>query len=202
MRKTEAVMQASISPTLATVIFAAATAASAAAAASVPWPVHRAACVSAALYAGLAAYAVYLARCTRRPLRAVAGPLAVTAAVAATAGSVATFALPAAAALAWIRSGICCAAAARRRWVVELVVVAGGLMLADLLCDLRPGLYGRAAGVWGFGLAQAGYFAWCEAKDPAPEAPPAPARFARAHVPADALLRERKLEKAFEELGL
>jgi hypothetical protein len=165
-------------------------------------PVHRTARVNAVLFLALAAYAVYLARLNRKPLRTVSGPLSIVAAAAATAGSIAAFALPAAAALAWIRSDICCSAAGRWKWSAELAAGAGGLVLAGLLCELRPGPYGWAAGVWGFGLAQAGYFAWCEGEGSIPEAHPAPDRLARLQLRAGAVLKEQRLEKAFRDLGL
>ena len=67
---------------------------------------------------------------------------------------------------------------------------------------LAPGPQAWAIGVWGFGLAQAVVVACVDVAAAAP-GPPAPSdRCARAHLRADALLREEKLEKAFEELGL
>jgi hypothetical protein len=192
-------MQKSTSSVVVTLVVAAATAAMVALAASTPLPVPRAACVNAVMYLGLTAYAVYLARRTRCPLRAVTGPLAITGLVALTAGSVTAMALPAAAALAWIRSGIGCTAG-RWRWAAELFAASAGLVVAGLLWDLRPGPLGWAAGVWGFGLVQAAYVAVAGSEPPVLTA--LMTGSSPVHRRAEALLRERRLEQAFRELGL
>jgi hypothetical protein len=189
-------MRTSISPVIAALLFAAAAAVLAAFAAALPYPVPRAIRVNAALYLALAVYALYLTRLDRRPLRAVCGPLLVAAAAALGAGSVPAFALPAAAALLWIRSGICGREPRPLRWVLEGSAGAGGLVLAEMFCRLLPGPYAWAAGVWGFGLAQAAFLACLDPEAADPDRP------AQVHQRADALLRERKLERTFEELGL
>jgi hypothetical protein len=195
-------MRKPISPVIATLLFAAIAALLAALAAALPYRVPRPLRVNAALYLALAGYAVYLARLHRRPLQELCGPLLVAAATALAAGSVAAFAPPAAAALAWVRSGIYRETPRRRSLVLEVMAGAGGLVLAEMVCRLAPGPYAWAIGAWGFGLAQAAYVACVEMEAAEFDRPAPPDRFARAHLRADALLREEKLEKAFKELGL
>jgi hypothetical protein len=82
------------------------------------------------------------------------------------------------------------------RVALEAMAGAGALMTAEMFCRLAPGPYASAVGVWGFGLVQAAFLACLDLEAAEPDRP------APAHLRADALLRERKLEKAFEELGL
>jgi hypothetical protein len=192
----ESIMRTPISPVIATLLFAAAAAVLAAFAAALPYPVPRAIRVNAALYLALAVYALYLARLHRRPLRAVCGPLLVAAAAALGAASVPAVALPATAALAWVRCGLCSRPPRPLRLALEVVAGAGALMAAAMFFRLLPGPYAWAAGIWGFGLAQAAFLACLDPEAGDPDRP------AQVHQRADALLRERKLEKAFEELGL
>jgi hypothetical protein len=198
----ESTMRTSISPVIATLLFAAATAAVVALAAALPCPVPRVARVNAALYLALVGYAVYLARLHHRPMPALCGPLLVAAAAALGAESVPAFALPATAALSWTRWGIGGRPPRPLRVALELTAGAGALMAAAMFCRLAPGPYDWAAGLWGFGLAQAAFLA-CLGAQAADSAPPAATdRSAPAHLRADAMLREKKLERAFEELGL
>ncbi len=198
----ESIMRTPISPVVATLLFAAAAAILVALAAALPYPAPRVSRVNAALCLALAVYAVYLARLHRRPLSVLCGPILVAAAVALAAGSVSAFALPAAAALAWVRSGICFRTPRPLRIALEVVAGAGGLVLAETICRLAPGPLSWAIGTWGFGLAQAAAVAYVDVAAAAPDSPAPSHRYARAHLRADALLREEKLEKAFEELGL
>ncbi len=198
----ESIMRTPISPVIATLLFAATAAALVASAAALPYPAPRVSRVNAALTLALAGYAVYLARLHRRPISVLFGPILVAAAAALAAGSVSGFALPAAAALAWVRSGTCCGACRGLKWALEVVAGAGGLVLAEMLCRLAPGPQAWAIGAWGFGLAQAMLVACVDVAAAAPDSPAPSDRCARTHQRADALLREEKLEKAFEELGL
>ena len=133
------IMRTSISPVIATLLFAAAAAALVASAAALPYPAPRVSRVNAALSLALAGYAVYLARLHRRPISVLFGPILVAAAAALAAGSVSGFALPAAAALAWVRSGICSGTCRGRRWALEVIAGAGGLVLAEMIYRLAPG---------------------------------------------------------------
>ena len=198
----ETVMRKPISTVVVTLLFAAAAAALVALAAALPYPVPRVSRVNAALCLALAGYAVYLARLHRRPISVLCGPILVAAAAALAAGSVSGFALPAAAALSWVRSDICCGTCRGRKLALEVVAGAGGLVLAEMLCRLAPGPQAWAIGAWGFGLAQAVVVACVDVAAAAPGTPAPSDRFARTHQRAGALLREEKLEKAFEELGL
>ena len=189
-------MRTAIPPAVVTLLFAAAAALLVAGASALPYPAPRVSRVNAVLYLALAAYAVYLARLYRWPLHAACGPLLVAAAAALGAGSVAAFALPAAAALSWIRSGIGDRPPRPLRVALEAMAGAGALMTAEMFCRLAPGPYAWSVGVWGFGLVQAAFLACLGAEAAGPDRP------APAHLRADALLREKKLEKAFEELGL
>ena len=75
-----------------------------------------------------------------------------------------------------------------------------GLALVWLLQP--PGPYGGALGMWMFGLIQALYFVAVDVKPTGQSEPNARARIEKTHCRAEALLREKKLERAFEELGL
>jgi hypothetical protein len=153
-----------------------------------------------ALFLCLAAYAALLARMSRTSIRALAGPFLLLAAVLPVAASAGGFALPAAAGLAWIRSGICLRGPIVRRVAAEALTAAAGL---SICAGLRPpGASGWVLAVWMFFLIQALYFVIVEA-------PPAasgelPARDPRESLRrrAQALLREQKLESAFAELQL
>jgi len=194
-------MKRNISPLATTVIFAAATAALLAAAASLPLrSIPRATALNAAIFLCLVAYSGFLARSSGRSLRALLSPLFMLAAVLAVAGSVTGFVVPAAAALSWIRSGICFQGSTPRRVCAEAITGPAGLALACLLQP--PGPYGWALSIWMFGLIQALYFVVVDAERSGLPEPAARERLEKAHCRADALLREQKLEKAFEELGL
>ncbi len=100
-------MNKKISPVVATVMLAAAAALLLAAVASLPLrSIHRPAAANAAIFLCLAAYSVFLARSNGRSQRALFAPFFMLSAVLAVAGSVAGFAVPAAAGLSWVRSGI------------------------------------------------------------------------------------------------
>ncbi len=183
-----------ISPITATAIFGGAAALLSAGAISLPlhfaaWPAR----LNTALFLCLAAYAALLARLSGKPGRALAAPLLLLSAVLASADSVTGFVIPAAAGLAWIRSGVCFPGPVVRRAAAEILTMAAGLALCGVL---RPsGIAGWALGLWMFFLIQALYFAFV---DPAPAQDPRQALRSR----AQALLRERKLERAFSELQL
>src|SRR5512141_2727968 len=132
----ESVVRKAISPVVATVLFAAAAAALVALAAAPPYSAPRVSRVNAALCLALAGYAVYLARLHRRPISVLFGPILVAAAAALAAGSVSGFALPAAAALAWVRSGTCCGTCRGLKWALAVIASAGGLVLAEMICRL------------------------------------------------------------------
>jgi hypothetical protein len=122
------------------------------------------------------------------------------AAVLAVAGSISGFVVPAAACLSWVRSGICFSGSMPRRVCAEAVTCSAGLALAWLLQP--PGPYGWALSLWMFGLIQALYFVLVDAARSGLPESKVQETFEKAHHRADALLREQKLEKAFEELGL
>jgi hypothetical protein len=188
-----------ISPITATAIFGGVAAVLAAGAIGLPlqvvsWPAR----LNAALFMCLAAYAAVLARLSATPGRRLAAPLLLLAAVLVGAASVTGFVMPAAAGLAWIRSGICFPGPVLRRVAVELLTAAGGLALCALLRP--PGVAGWALGVWLFFLVQALYFAVVHPVRVQPGErwgqDTAPALHTRAH----ALLHERQLERAFAAL--
>jgi hypothetical protein len=194
-------MNVKISPVAASVIFAAAAAVLVAAATILPLrPIPRTTATNAAIFLCLAAYSAFLARSSGRRLRAIFAPLFMLAAVVAAAGSVTGFVVPAAAGLAWIRSGICFQGSMPKRVCAEAIMCAAGLMLAWLLQP--PGPYGWALSMWMFGLIQALYFVAVDAESSGRPEPNVRARIEKAHGRADVLLREQKLERAFEELGL
>jgi hypothetical protein len=194
-------MNLKISPAAASVIFAAAASLLVAAVTILPLrPVPRTTATNAAIFLCLAAYATFLARSSGRSLRALFAPLFMLAAVMAVAGSVTGFVVPAAAGLSWIRSGICFRGSMPRRVCAEAITCAAGLGLVWLLQP--PGSYGWALSIWMFGLIQALYFAAAGAERSNLPEPDVQERIEKAHGRADALLREQKLERAFERLGL
>ena len=194
-------MNLKMSPVAASVIFAAAAAVLVATATILPLrPIPRTTALNAAIFLCLAAYAAFLARSSGRSLRALVAPLFMLAAVLAVAGSVTGFVVPAAAGLSWIRSGICFQGSMPRRVCAEVLTCAVGLALVWLLQPPSP--YGCALSMWMFGLIQALYFVLVDAERSGPPEPKGWETFEKAHHRADALLREQKLEKAFEELGL
>jgi hypothetical protein len=190
-----------ISPITATAIFGGAAALLSAGAISLPlhfvaWPVR----LNTMLFLCLAAYAVLLARMSARPIRSLAAPLLLLSAVLVSAGSVTGFVVPAAAGLAWMRSGICFQGPGARRAAAEILTVSAGLVLTSLLRP--PGSAGLALGVWLFFLIQALYFAFVDAAQAlGSERPDRDARQALRRR-AQALLREQNLERAFAELQL
>jgi len=190
-----------ISPITATLIFAAIAALLVAAVTSLPFVlISRATALNAALFVCLAAYAALLARWSGKGLRALFAPFLVLSAVLAVAGSVTGFVIPAAAGLSWIRSGICFPGPLGRRIFAEALAAASGLALVAVL---RPtGLTGWALGLWMFFLIQALYFVIIAAA-PSPRCErPGQDRRQTVHSRVQALLREQKLERAFEELQL
>lgn len=194
-------MKTKLSPAAATVIFAAAAAVLLAAA--VFWPqrfVPRTTTLNAGMFLCLAAYAVFLTRWSGTALRAIFAPLLILATVAVVAGSVAGFVVPAAAALSSIRSGICFSAPVMRRIIAEILTGPAGLALVCLLQP--PGPFGWALSIWMFGLIQALYFVVVEAERTGLPEKQGQDRMAKTHCRAEALLREQKLERAFEKLGL
>jgi len=194
-------MNLKISPVAASVIFAAAAAMLVAAVTILPLrPIPRTTALNAAIFLCLAAYSAFLARSSGRSLRALFAPLFMLAAVMAAAGSVSGFVVPAAAGLSWIRSGICFPGPLPRRVCAEAITCAAGLALVRLLQP--PGPYGLPLSIWMFGLIQALYFVVIDAESSGQTKPPIREKIEEAHCRADVLLREQKLERAFEKLGL
>jgi hypothetical protein len=188
-------------PVAISVIFAAAAALLVAALTLLPLrAVPRTSAINAAIFLCLAAYAAFLARSNGRSLRALFGPLFMLAAVLAVAGPVTGFVVPAAAGLSWIRSGICFPGSMPRRVCAEALTSAAGLALVWLLQP--PGPCGWVLGMWMFGLIQALYFVVVDAEISGQPEPTGRERIEKAHCRADLLLKEQKLERAFEELGL
>jgi len=77
---------------------------------------------------------------------------------------------------------------------------AAGLVLAGMLQP--PGLSGWTLSVWMFWLIQSLYFLAIDFKPGCLPERPDSKKFETAHNRAEALLREQKLARAFEELGL
>ena len=194
-------MKRNISPLAASVIFAAAAALLVAAATLLPLrSIPRPTAINAAIFLCLAAYSAFLARSSGRSLRALFAPLFMLAAVLAVAGSVTGFVVPAAAGLSWIRSGICFQGSMPRRVCAEVVTCAAGLALVWLLQP--PGPYGGALSMWMFGLIQALYFVLVDSERTGLPEKQGQDRMEKTHRRADVILREQKLERAFEKLGL
>jgi len=194
-------MRTKLSPAVTTVIFAAAAATLLAVVTILPLrPIPRTTATNAAIFLCLAAYSAFLARSSGRSLRALFAPLFMLAAVLAVAGSVTGFVVPAAAGLSWIRSGICFSGSMPRRVCAEAIACPAGLALVWLLQP--PGPYGLPLGMWMFGLIQALYFVVVGAERTGVPEKQGQDRMAQAHRRAGALLREQRLERAFEELGL
>jgi hypothetical protein len=194
-------MEHKISPIAASLIFAAAAALLLAAATLLPLrPISRTTATNSAIFLCLAAYAVFLVRSNGRGLRALFAPLLMLAAVLAVAGSVTGFVVPAAAGLCWIRSGICFPGSMPRRVCAEALTCPGGLALVWLLQP--PGPYGGALDMWMFGLIQSLYVVAIDVERTVLQEPFTPERLEKEHCRAEALLREQKLERAFDALGL
>jgi hypothetical protein len=194
-------MKPKISPLAASVIFAAAAAVLVAAATILPLrPIPRTTALNAALFLCLAAYSAFLARSSGRSLRALFAPLFLLATLMAVAGSVTGFVVPAAAVLSWVRSGICFTGSMPRRVCAETIACAAGLALAWLLQP--PGPYGWVLSTWMFGLIQSLYFVVVDAERTGLPEKQGQDKMAKTYRRADTLLREQKLERAFEELGL
>lgn len=194
-------MNQKISPVAASLIFAAASAALMAAVAILPLrSIHRPVAANAAIFLCLAAYSTFLARSSGRSLRALFAPFLMLSAVLAVAGSVTEFVVPAAAGLAWVRSGICFPGPTARRVGAEALTGLAGLALVWLLQP--PGACGWALGIWMFGILQALYFVIVDIGDAGPLEKQVPDKIAQARRRAEALLKEQRLARAFEELGL
>jgi hypothetical protein len=194
-------MNKKISPVPTTVIFAAAAAMLMSIVTILPLrPIPRTTVLNAAIFLCLAAYSAFLARSSGRSLRALFAPLFMLAAVLAAAGSVTGFVVPAAAGLSWIRSGICFPGSLPRRVCAEAITCAAGLALVRLLQP--PGPYGLPLSMWMFGLIQALYVVVIDAESCGQTEPPIREKIEETHCRADILLREQKLERAFEKLGL
>jgi len=194
-------MKQNFSPLVATVVFAAAAGLLLAAVACLPLrSIHRPTAANAAIFLCLTAYAAFLARSSGQNLRALFAPLFLLAAVLAAASSVVGFALPAAAGLSWIRSGICFPGPMARRACAEAITCTSGLILIWLLQP--PGPYGWALGIWMFGLIQALYFLAVDVQRTSRSAIKEVDMGTMMHRRAEALFHEQKLARAFEELGL
>jgi hypothetical protein len=194
-------MNLKMSPVAASVIIAAAAAVLVAAVAILPLrPIPRLTATNATIFLCLAAYSAFLARSSSRSLRALFAPFFMLAAVLAAAGSVSGFVVPAAAGLSWVRSGICFSGSLPRRVYAEAITCAAGLALVRLLQP--PGPYGLPLSIWMFGLIQALYFVVVDAERTGLPEKQGQDRMAKTYCRAETLLREQKLERAFEELGL
>jgi hypothetical protein len=194
-------MNRNFSPITASIIFAAAAGLLLAAVVSLPLrPAARKTAANAAIFLCLTAYSAFLARSSGCRLQALFAPLFMLSAVLAAAGSVAAFVVPAAAGLSWVRSGICFPGPTARRLCTEALTCPAGLALVWLLQP--PGPYGWALGIWMFGLIQALYFVAVEAERTGLPEEKGRDKMTQAHRRAEALLREQKLARAFEELGL
>jgi hypothetical protein len=191
-------MKLKFSPVVATVIISAGAAALLAAATNLPLVgIRRATAVNAAIFVSLAVYALFLARSSRRRARVLFAPLFMLSAVLAAADSVGAFVIPAGACLAWARSGVCYPEPMARRICAEALLGPVGLTLAWLLPP--PGPCDWALGTWLFGLTQAFYFVVFDLERSGLPEKSEPKRFDRY---PDELIREKKLARAFEELGL
>jgi hypothetical protein len=189
------------SPTIATVIFGAGAALLLAGAMSLPLRrIPEPAILNGTMFLCLAAYAVLRVRLSKKPTRALVAPLLVLSSVLSVAASVTGFVVPAAAGLAWIRSGICFQGPVPRRVAAETLTAAAGLAICAALRP--PGAAGWVLGLWMFFLVQALYFVIIDAAPVAPGEPPS--QDSRQPLPSrtQALLREQKLERAFAELDL
>ena len=194
-------MNRNFSPITASIIFAAAAGLLLAAVVSLPLrPAARITAANAAIFLFLAAYSVFLARSSGCSLRALFAPLFMLSAVLAAAGSVTAFVVPAAAGLSWVRSGICFPGSMARRLCTEALTCPAGLAMSWLLQP--PGPCGWALGIWMFGLIQALYFVAVDVEPTGLPEKMGPDKMAQTHRRAEALLREQKLARAFEELGL
>lgn len=194
-------MRLEFSPVVATVIISAGAAALLAAVTNLPPAgIQGATAANASIFASLAVYALFLARSSRRRARVLFAPLFMLSAVMAAAGSVGAFVIPAVACLAWIRSGVCFPEPLARRICAEALLGSAGLLLAWLLQP--PGPHGWTLGIWLFGLIQALYFIVFDSECAGWQGPAVRARAGETHHLKAALMRERKLEMAFEELDL
>jgi hypothetical protein len=190
-----------ISPITATLIFAAIAALLTAAVASLPQGrMPRWTGLNLAMFLCLAAYAALLARLSGKRIRALFAPFLILSTLPAVAGSVAGFAIPAAAGLCWIRSGICFPGPIVRRIAAEALTGAAGLAL---VAGLRPaGLTGWMLAMWMFFLIQSLYFVIIDAASIPRSERPGRDRRQPIHRRVQALVQEQKLERAFEELQL
>lgn len=194
-------MQSRISPLAASVIFAAAAALLFAGIMSLPLRmISRPTALNTTMFLGLVAYAGFLARLSGKNHRDLFAPFLMLSAVLASAGSVTSFVMPAAAGLSWIRSGICFPGSVPRRLLAEAITCPAGLVLAWMLQP--PGLLGWTLSVWMFWLIQSLYFLALACEPPPRPACPPWQRFETAHRRTETLLREERLAKAFEDLGL
>jgi hypothetical protein len=194
-------MNLRMSPVAASVILAAAAAMLVATATILPLrPIPRTTTLNAAIFLCIVAYSAFLARSSGRSPRALFAPLFMLAAVLAVAGSVSGFVVPAAACLSWVRSGISFQGSIPRRVCAEGLTCAAGLALVWLLQP--PGPCGWALSIWMFGLIQALYFVLVDAERSGLPEKQVQDRMAKTHRRAETLLREQKLERAFEEIGL
>jgi hypothetical protein len=194
-------MNSKISPVAATLILAAVAAVLIAMVAALPLrPAARITAANATIFLCLAAYSAFLARSSGCSLQVLFAPLFMLSAVLAVAGSVTAFVVPAAAGLSWVRSGICFPGSLTRRLCAEALTCPAGLALAWLLQPSGP--YGSALGIWMFGLVQALYFVVIDVERTGLPEKKGQDKVTQAHRRADALLREQKLARAFEELGL
>jgi hypothetical protein len=194
-------MNRNFSAITASIIFAAAAGLLLAAVVSLPLrPAARITAANSAIFLCVAGYTAFLARLNGRSLKTLFAPLFMLAAVWAAAGSVNAFVVPAAAGLSWVRSGICFPGSTARRLCAEALACPAGLALVWLLQP--PGPYGWALGIWMFGLIQALYVVMVDPLRTGLPEPSGGEGLAPSHFRARALLNERKLERAFEELGL
>jgi hypothetical protein len=194
-------MKSRISPVVTSVIFAAAAALLFAAVTNLPLRlIPRTTALNTALFIDLAAYAGFLGGLNKERRHELFAPFLTLSAVLAVAGTVSGFVIPAAVTLSWIRSGVCLPGPTLRRVFAEAIFCPAGLALAWALQP--PGLYGWTLSVWLFWLIQSLYFLVVDSEAASRVERPCRNRFAAAHSRTEVLLREQKLERAFEELGL
>ncbi|MGE5255731.1 MAG: hypothetical protein ACM3KE_03615 [Hyphomicrobiales bacterium] len=194
-------MKSKITPVAASVIFALAAALIFAAVTSLLLRLNqRTTALNTALFIDLAAYVGFLGGLNKERRRDLFPSFLTLSAVLVVAGTVTNFVIPAAATLSWIRSGICSPGPTLRRMFAEAIFCPAGLVLAWVLQP--PGLYGWTLSVWLFWLIQALYFLVVDPEPGRLMEHPDLKKFEAAHSRAETLLREQKLKRAFEELGL
>jgi hypothetical protein len=163
----------------------------------VPWS----AALNLSMFLCLSLYGMFLGRLSGKTIREIAPPFLILACVLVIAESPIGFIVPAAAVLAWVRSGICFSGTVFRRTVSEAATVPAGLAL---IAVLHPtGLTGWAMGVWMFFLFQALYLLSIDPDEIRTKPDSVPDREAATlRGRAVELRREQRLERLFATLEL